>query len=132
MNSKTIGDFLEQNGEITDFFVDNKCSECGQCCSNALPLSNHEINTIKAYIKRHGIKAQSQPVNVMAKRLVDFTCPFLDDSKPSHKCTIYEVRPQICRLFTCRKYSMQDIAKKLSDVQRRKCDVRQTFFEDKG
>ena len=43
---------------IQDFTKDGKCSSCGQCCSNLLPLSNNEIRKIKEYIKKHGIKEQ--------------------------------------------------------------------------
>lgn len=32
-------------------FVDGKCSECGGCCSNLLPVTQKEINTIKVYCK---------------------------------------------------------------------------------
>lgn len=131
MKTGSLSEFLN-NTEVTDFFVNDKCSECGQCCTNYLVLSNYEINTIKAYIKKHNIKPQSQPFAVMSSICIDMTCPFLDDSKPNHKCTIYKVRPQICRSFTCRKYVNHDISNELYKVPRRAYDVRQTFFGDKG
>lgn len=86
---------------LYDFTNNGKCSECGNCCSRYLPLNNHEINTIRRYIEKHHIKQQKHAVNVYANPMFDVTCPFLDDTKPNHKCTIYDVRPMICREFKC-------------------------------
>ena len=121
------------NTEVTDFTIDGKCSECGNCCTRALALSNKEINTIKAYIKRHGIKEQIHSVNVLAERCYDWTCPFLDDTKPNHKCTIYEVRPLLCRDFNCRKYLLhEEPNKQLFKEPRRAVDMRELFFGNNG
>ena len=58
--------------EVTDFTVEGKCSNCGKCCSNTLPLSAGEVKTIKNYIKKHNIKEQRH--NYMVG--TDMTCPF--------------------------------------------------------
>ena len=89
---------------VKDFTKDGKCSNCGQCCSNLLPLSEAEIKRIKAYIKKHGIKEQRH--NVMVG--VDMTCPFRDER--NKKCLIYEIRPAICREFMC-NHTHADILK---------------------
>ena len=81
--------------EVKDFTVNGKCSNCGQCCSNCLPLSEAEIKKIKAYVKQHKIKEQRHNVAVG----VDMTCPFRDEA--NRKCLIYEIRPAICREFVC-------------------------------
>ena len=60
---------------VRDFTANGKCSNCGKCCSNCLPLSEAEIKRIKAYIKRHGIKEQRH--NFASG--VDMTCPFRDE-----------------------------------------------------
>jgi Fe-S-cluster containining protein len=83
-------------------FVDGKCSECGACCSSLLPVTQKEINTIKVYCKNHNIKVEKHGMFAMANPVLDLTCPFLDDTKPNHKCLIYAVRPKICRIFTCK------------------------------
>ena len=70
------------------------CIECGECCGTLLPLREKEIAKIKRYIKRHKIK----PI----KHDADY-CPFLDATKETHKCNVYEVRPHICRDFKCDK-----------------------------
>ncbi len=79
----------------TDFTVNGKCSNCGHCCSNMLPMSKQEVNRIKAYIKEHDIKEQRHNFTALA----DMTCPFRDET--NRKCLVYEVRPAICRQFMC-------------------------------
>jgi len=74
---------------------DNECSNCGQCCSDLLPLSEKEVQTIKKYIRQKHIKEQRHNVALG----VDLTCPFRDEGQ--RKCLIYEVRPEICRGFIC-------------------------------
>lgn len=80
---------------VKNFTVNDKCSNCGQCCSNLLPMSEKEVKNIKAYIKAHNIKEQRHN----AMQGVDMTCPFRDEK--NKKCLIYAVRPQICRRFMC-------------------------------
>ncbi len=88
--------------EVTDFTDNGKCSNCGQCCSNLLPLSDNEVKRIKEYIKKHNIKEQRH--NAMVG--VDMTCPFR--SEATRKCLIYEIRPEICRQFMC-NHTKEDI-----------------------
>ena len=113
-------------------FTDNgKCIECGNCCSRYLLMTQKEINTISKYIQRKKIKQQIHSVNVLSGKVFDATCPFLDDTKPNHKCTIYEIRPQICRDFKCDCWQSgrkePPLRKKLRVV-----DVTEQFFGDKG
>lgn len=89
---------------VTDFTKKGRCSNCGQCCSNLLPLSEREISTIKSYVKKHGIKEQRH--NFVAG--TDMTCPFRNETKK--QCLIYDVRPRICRSFVC-NHSLEDIEK---------------------
>jgi Fe-S-cluster containining protein len=95
-----------------DYTKDGKCSSCGQCCSNLLPLSDKEIKVIKQYIKKHDIKEQRH--NAMVG--VDMTCPFRDEA--NRKCLIYEIRPQICREFMC-NHRHEDIMKAKFDFHQR-------------
>ena len=77
-----------------------KCTGCGSCCSNLLTMTEKEIRTIKQYIKPHGITQQMHCIP-LAQPILDLTCPFLNNGKKTEKCTIYEVRPAICRYFIC-------------------------------
>ena len=81
--------------KMIDYTKDNKCSNCGSCCTDFLPLYVHEIRRIREYIEKHNIKEQHH--NFMQG--LDITCPFRDDT--NKKCLIYEVRPSICRTFIC-------------------------------
>ena len=85
---------------VYDFTVDGECSNCGQCCSDFLPMSAHEVARIHAYVKKHNIKPNKHIPPTMAQ-VEDFTCPFRNDVE--RKCDIYPVRPAICRDFKCDK-----------------------------
>lgn len=115
----------ELTNTITNKTCNGECSNCGECCSNFLPLDNGEIRTIKIYIKKHNIKEQ---IHIPAiSNIQDATCPFRDNE--NKRCTIYKVRPAICRSFICSK-SMPEIedAKTLMYKQKQAISMRKTFF----
>jgi Fe-S-cluster containining protein len=91
-------------------------------------MNQKEINTIKAYIKRHNIKQQKHALFVYKDPMFDATCPFLDDTKPIHKCLIYEVRPLICREFKCDKWHQIDTDGVLFKSNLHPVDVTEVFF----
>lgn len=111
------------NRTCTDFTKGGKCSNCGACCSDLLPISKDEVLHIKAYIKRHGIKEHRH--NVMVG--TDVTCPFRDEANRS--CTIYPVRPTICRMFMCNR-TEQDIQRTKWELMNKwqPVSMRQEFF----
>lgn len=114
---------------VYDFTKDGKCSSCGACCSNYLPLSSGEIKEIRRYIKKHHIKEQKHMIAPTVEQVFDMTCPFLDTSKEKDKCTIYSVRPKICRCFICNQPpSKIKENKELFWRTRKPCDMRETFF----
>ena len=90
-------DDVHDETNVTDYTIDGHCSRCGSCCSDYLPLSQREIERIKAYMKKHSLR--EHVATVMAGPQLDMTCPFRDNVK--HRCDIYEVRPDICRCFQC-------------------------------
>lgn len=112
--------------EVNDYTVNGKCSGCGECCSNLLPLSEYEIKRIKDYIKKHNIKEQRHNALVG----VDMTCPFRDEA--NKKCLIYEIRPAICKQFMC-NHTIEDIEKAKFDFHkdRRPVCMRNEFFGNK-
>lgn len=113
-----------ENG-VYDFTKDGKCIACGNCCSNILPMSGKEIETIRRYIKKNGIKEQRHLLPIPGKA-IDMTCPFLNMGVKL-KCTIYEVRPLICREFCCNK-DMQPVKSKIGTKDYAPIFVRETFF----
>jgi Fe-S-cluster containining protein len=89
------------NASKTDLTVNGKCTGCGECCSNILPLSHEELDRIKAYVKKHDIKPISH-IAPLADNILDMVCPFCDLTKEK-KCTIYNIRPEVCKVFICSK-----------------------------
>lgn len=126
-----------------DLSVDGQCTGCGECCTNVMAMSDADISRIRAYIKHHGIKPISHFKAPFAGDFVDMCCPFLDDKKPAKKCTIYPVRPALCRYFMCRSISdpeyRDQMLRRMSrdkDMQEAafapKLNVRETFFPEEG
>ena len=113
------------NRGLYDFTVDGKCSECGSCCSNFLPISSKEIKQIEWYIRKHHIKECRH--NFTAS-LMDLTCPFLMDDKAKEKCSIYPVRPEICKSFVCNDPQGARKNKALMHKKYKPVDMRETFF----
>ena len=80
-------------------FGENACVQCGRCCANILMLSPKEIKLIKEYIQDNNIKVINRN-NFLLLEDVNI-CPFLKDDADKAECLIYEVRPSICRSFSC-------------------------------
>lgn len=110
---------------ITNKTCNGKCSNCGECCSDILPIDQTEIKRIKKFIQKNDIK-ESKHLSMLDTRL-DLTCPFRDNE--NKKCLIYEVRPDICRCFICSKL-MPDIEhdKALFYSQKTTQSMRNVFF----
>lgn len=132
-NISTFGELLNNNefGTVHNYCVNGKCSGCGACCSNTLPISDDEVLRIKRYMKLHHITEQTRHFNVLANPVaIDLTCPFMKNDKTCEKCTIYEVRPAICRKFICNDPpKIGDIEESINWYQKHPLrDVRKTFF----
>lgn len=104
-----------------------KCTACGECCGNLLPMTEKEIEIIRKYIKKNNIKKQTHNIPVVGLFL-DMTCPFLDISKKSEKCTIYQVRPRICQEFSCDPKQRKPIELSYG-LQARIINVRKEFYK---
>ena len=77
-----------------------QCVRCGKCCTSSghITLSEEELADIKSYIKQSG---KSKRLRFMKDQdiitLSGVPCPFYD--KAAKSCTVYPVRPQVCRDF---------------------------------
>ena len=49
---------------IYNFCKDGKCSQCGNCCSNLLPMSGKEVDAIHRYIRKNHIKELREMQNL--------------------------------------------------------------------
>lgn len=116
---------MEDN--VFNFTKDGECSSCGNCCSNMLPLSRKEIDAIRRYIRKHNIR-ESKHILPVAKQPYDMVCPFRDNGNKI--CTIYPVRPEICRQFICDSEKRAKHNRELLKQTRRIVDVRREFFEN--
>lgn len=117
-------------GKIIDFTQNGKCSNCGNCCTNLIVMSDREVNRIKVYLRQHPVNEQFLKSKIDIKS-VDMTCPFRDHVHG--KCLIYSVRPEICKQFICNKdeYSLLLNRNKLASENRRSVFMRTEFFGNK-
>ena len=95
-----VKDTLKQR-VLKDYYVDGKCSECGRCCSRLLPLSKKDIKRMKLYVTKHNV-AHYHKYRTAASMAEHFDCPFCNP-QDVHRCNIYEARPTICRMFSCKE-----------------------------
>ena len=127
----TIGQMIrDMEHGVYDFTKEGECSQCGACCSNMLWLSEKEISRIKRYIKKHNIKEQKHiaPAVLVEQPKLDLTCPFLNENKKTEKCSIYPVRPAICRFFVCDDPQGAKNHPELYEEERVPVSMRETFF----
>lgn len=127
----TIAEIIRnmENG-VFDFTVNGECSQCGGCCSDTIPVSSKEIKEIRRYVKKHKIEESVHFVPTIAPIEWDMTCPFRDND--NKVCTIYEVRPAICRDFRCDKSKKKIQANKnLFHGRYAVISMRETFFGER-
>lgn len=118
---------MERN--IFNLTKDGKCTGCGSCCSNYLVMSRKEIRDIRRYIRKHKIEACKRNLP-LAGAAIDMTCPFLDLGRGNKKCTIYEVRPFVCRKFICDSEQREPIKPEDVAVTRKVVSMREVFFNE--
>lgn len=99
-----IEHIVKDDIKITDNSCCGRCSKCGECCTNLLPVTQREIEIIQRYVVENRIRPQKQML-VMQNRL---TCPYYNGKK----CLIYEVRPLICKEFYCYKKPTAELGEK--------------------
>lgn len=110
---------------IKDLSVNGKCSKCGECCSNYLPMNKKDIQRLRKYIEKNNIQPVTHnPVPSIFK--VDGMCPFLSN-KSTNRCLVYEARPQVCRDFNCHNIIIEECDDSYDIV-----DVREEFYGKLG
>lgn len=111
--------------KITNYTCNGQCSGCGNCCGDILHLSKPEIKRIDEYLKKH--KVEATPRCIMLD--YDNTCPFRDNKEK--KCKIYEVRPDICRVYKCDKTPEEAYRnRELTNKGKLPRSMRNLFFND--
>ena len=97
---------------ITDCTCKGECSRCGNCCGLFIPFNDEDITRIKEYVKEHNIKPQDR-LNKLTGSF-DARCCFYDTK--NKVCTIYPVRPFVCKDFIC---SRENWKQKRDEYERR-------------
>lgn len=115
---------------VCDKTDNGKCTQCGVCCGNILPMTDKEIKVIRQYIKKQNIKECKHGI-LLAEPILDMYCPFLNTDKKTEKCTIYSVCPAICRCFICSEPHGALKHKELLQGVRNPVNVREEFFNEK-
>lgn len=82
--------------DLKDLTVNGKCSQCGGCCTRILPMTEKEVTRIENYIKTKKLK--KPPKFLAFHNPTSMMCAFLTGE---NKCSIYSVRPAVCRNFIC-------------------------------
>jgi Fe-S-cluster containining protein len=120
----------EMNSGYTCFCVDGKCSNCGECCTDMLPVSQRELQRIKQYVTKHHLKEHhSHFALVTTEPVVDYVCPFRNSL--AKRCDIYEVRPEVCRSFICTKSEEQaHIDRDRITRNKKVCSMRWEVFQN--
>lgn len=109
------GEFLEalvgaRKYTIIDNTCNGKCSKCGECCSNYLPITQSEGEKIMEYVLEHKIHPNRAKL-IMENKL---QCPYFNG-----RCMIYEVRPLICKEFYCNRKPEESIKAFMKEKEQR-------------
>lgn len=108
--------------KLINYTVCGQCSNCGQCCSDLLHLSKEEIKRIDDYLKEHKLEQHNKGEN-------NLNCPFRNEL--FKKCDIYEVRPEICKIFKCNKTPEEAYRNREFTNFNKKCrSMAELFFND--
>ena len=122
----TVEDLIEDSKSIKNFTMNGKCSNCGSCCTDYLPISEKELRKIKEYVKENGVVEHTQK-NIFDTGGFDITCPFRNEIEK--KCEIYPVRPGICKSFICNKNEKELFKEKaLATTRNRFVNMRKEIF----
>ena len=98
-----------------------ECKNCGECCSNFLPLRKQEIATMKRLAQKENRHPLRQDWYAR--------CPFLNNN---NRCDIYENRPLICREYSCYKFKNniynKDVFSRIDEREFSLIDIRKEIF----
>jgi Fe-S-cluster containining protein len=101
MTKKSLNEFLQDVAECKIVDLNNvNCDNCNECCGRNVPISKWEYEKIKKHLRRNRGLVKQINSNVklpLCNGIMDLSCPFSIDKK----CSIYDIRPEICVKFHC-------------------------------
>jgi Fe-S-cluster containining protein len=77
--------------KVLDHF---ECKRCGQCCKIPVHVTPKEVERIARQVKLH---PREFCVDVKGLSYLKHPCPFFEES--NKQCKIYNIRPEVCRLY---------------------------------
>lgn len=105
MKKQTWEEFLNsiEEKKIVDY-KNPSCNNCVDCCGGLSVISQEEYKKLLKLLKTpqwksqfQGAKSRLKKRNEVSKDTLDLRCPFQHNGR----CTIYSIRPQVCREFHC-------------------------------
>lgn len=89
-------------------------SECSWCCHEKILMSPLEKDYIQKRVKEHKVKPdkrrsklQNNATDFNQIKFADKACPFLSSNDGKGKCTIYGIRPFICRTHNSTEFALK-------------------------
>lgn len=103
----------DSENRVVDFSCSGECSRCCHCCGPLLPITMTEANRMKKRYKEDEEVRKVVAKNTYIERdhtkhvTINLCCPFAD--LENHRCSIYEDRPEVCKVFKCHNHNSNDI-----------------------
>ena len=104
---------IDSENKVIDFSCNGECSRCCHCCGPLLPITMTEANRMKKRYKEDEEVRKVVAKNTYIERdhtkhvTINLCCPFVD--LENHRCSIYEDRPEVCKVFKCHNHNPNDI-----------------------
>lgn len=124
-------EYLKQSVEDKTINMQNPtCIACNECCSMDVILTLEEHEKIEAYLHTpegviHFKRMKNKIKRYNHRGIVYGLCPFTDDT--TKRCTIYEMRPSICRAYHC---GLEDaVIKENRKTHEKAKSIRDLFFD---
>lgn len=95
---------MNKDNRIYDNTCNGECSRCGDCCGLFVPFNDDDLERIKTYVEKHNIK-QFDRIDKLTGAFKAHCCFYDEINK---LCTIYEVRPYVCKDFICNRKNWKE------------------------
>lgn len=104
------------------------CTNCGNCCTSRVRMTQGEIEEIKQYIIDNDIQ---ESIYRKDGRLEN-VCPFRDVA--NQRCNIYEVRPEVCQRFECwtSGLGLEGHVERILETSSPNCNTHEVFYDNYG
>lgn len=119
---KSFQDYMDDLEKDEDTDMNNpSCIACNECCTATATITMEEYKTLQEYFTtdKQGRKLFNIGKNKIKKHLrkgvIYMMCPLTNDE--NKKCSIYDMRPEICKLYHCSKELKGDYDKRKKEIE---------------